>query len=76
MRKKDAIKGLNIFLFLLPALILFFGILVAPIASSVYYSFYNFTRIDASDKVSVLDVPDEDSALADVGAASRDDDRS
>ena len=76
MKKKDAIKGLNIFLFLLPALILFFGILVAPIASSVYYSFYNFTRIDASDKVSVLDVPDENSTIAYVAAASRDDDRS
>ena len=29
---------LNIFLFLLPALILFIGILIAPIAMSAYYS--------------------------------------
>ena len=33
---------LNIFLFLLPALILFVGVLIAPIIMSGYYSFFNW----------------------------------
>lgn len=32
----------NIFLFLLPALVLFFGILIAPVILSGYYSFFNW----------------------------------
>ena len=33
---------LSIFAFLLPALILFIGILIAPIIMSAYYSFFNW----------------------------------
>lgn len=40
MRKTFSYK-LNIFLFLLPALLLFVGVLIAPIFLSVYYSFCN-----------------------------------
>ena len=36
-----------IVLFLLPALILFCGVLIAPIAMSVYYSFFNWNGIGA-----------------------------
>lgn len=36
--KADMKKGLNIFLFLLPAILLFVGILIAPIAVSIYRS--------------------------------------
>ena len=46
---------LNIFLFLLPALILFVGILIAPIFMSAYYSLFDWKGIgvvvvDALDK--------------------------
>ncbi|MBR6020389.1 MAG: sugar ABC transporter permease [Lachnospiraceae bacterium] len=40
--KRKKYDGLTIFLFLLPALILFVGILVAPMASSVINSFYKY----------------------------------
>ena len=40
---------LNIFLFLLPALILFIGILIAPIIMSAYYSFHEFNLVSNSD---------------------------
>ena len=36
---------LNIFLFLLPALILFIGVLIAPIIMSAYYSFHNWNGL-------------------------------
>ena len=38
-KNKNYRKGLDIFLFLLPAILLFVGILIAPIAVSVYRSF-------------------------------------
>ena len=40
---------LNIFLFLLPALVLFIGILIAPIIMSAYYSFHEFNLVSNSD---------------------------
>ena len=40
---------LNIFLFLLPALILFIGILIAPIIMSAYYSFHEFNLVANTD---------------------------
>ena len=44
---------LNIFLFLLPALILFVGILIAPIFMSGYYSLLDFNSIASPDRVFV-----------------------
>ncbi len=41
-RKRDLILGINIFLFLLPALFLFVSILIAPIIVSVYRSFQDW----------------------------------
>lgn len=41
-RKRDIEKGLAIFVFLLPGLLLFIGILIAPIAVSVYRSMYDW----------------------------------
>ncbi len=43
--KRTLSYKLNIFLFLLPALILFVGILIAPIVMSAYYSFHDFNSI-------------------------------
>ena len=40
--KRKKYDGLTIFMFLLPALIMFVGILVAPMASSVINSFYKY----------------------------------
>ena len=40
--KKKLSNGTNIFLFLLPALVLFIGVLIAPIALSGYYSFFDW----------------------------------
>ena len=45
MKKRKIYDGLTIFLFLLPALILFVGILVAPLISSVYHSFFEWNGI-------------------------------
>ena len=42
MKKKDIVNGLAVFLFLLPALALFIGILIAPILKSAYYSFFDW----------------------------------
>ena len=42
---------LHIFLFLLPGLILFIGILIAPIIMSVYYSLFDFHTITGVDRV-------------------------
>ncbi|MCR4587613.1 MAG: sugar ABC transporter permease [Lachnospiraceae bacterium] len=39
---KKVVYSINIFLFLLPALILFVGVLIAPIAMSGYYSFFDW----------------------------------
>ncbi len=41
-RKKEIIKGLNIAAFLAPALLLFVGVLIAPIFMSTYYSFFDW----------------------------------
>ncbi|SDA47146.1 raffinose/stachyose/melibiose transport system permease protein [Butyrivibrio sp. INlla18] len=41
-RKRDIEKGLAIFVFLLPGLLLFISILIAPIAVSVYRSLYDW----------------------------------
>ena len=43
--KKTASDRLNIFLFLLPGLILFIGILIAPIFLSGYYSLFNYNAV-------------------------------
>ncbi len=42
---------LHVFLFLLPGLILFIGILIAPIIMSGYYSLFDFHTINGSDRV-------------------------
>lgn len=42
MKKKKVLQGFTVFLFLLPALVLFVGILIAPILMSGYYSFFNW----------------------------------
>ena len=42
MNKKKFLNGINIFLFLLPGLVLFIGILIAPIVLSGYYSFFKW----------------------------------
>ena len=46
--KRSWTYRLHVMLFLLPALILFIGILIAPIAMSVYYSLYDFDSIPSS----------------------------
>ena len=43
--KRTFTYKLNIFLFLLPALILFIGILIAPIIMSAYYSLHEFNLV-------------------------------
>ena len=43
--KRKASRNLAIFLFFLPALILFIGLLIAPIAMSLYYSFFNWNGL-------------------------------
>ncbi len=45
--KKTYSNKLHIILFLLPALILFCGVLIAPIGASAYYSFFNWNGIGA-----------------------------
>ena len=40
-------KYLTIFLFLLPALILFVGLLIAPIIMSIYYSLFDWNGLRA-----------------------------
>ena len=45
MKKKKFGDVLTIFLFLLPALVLFVGILIAPIVMSGYYSFFDFNGL-------------------------------
>ena len=40
--KKDLMKGLTVFVFLLPGLLLFFSVLIAPIIHSVYRSMYDW----------------------------------
>ena len=42
MKKKDIVNYLAVFLFLLPALALFIGILIAPIIKSAYYSLFDW----------------------------------
>lgn len=71
MNKKKR-KGITIFLFLLPALLLFFGILVAPIISSVYNSLYQYEGF-SGDKtfVGIQNYVDlfENKAVYDFGTA-------
>ena len=50
MKKKDVIKYINVFLFLLPTLALFIGILIAPIIKSAYYSFFDWNGMTALTK--------------------------
>ena len=45
--KKKLYQVVEPYLFLLPALILFIVILIAPIAMSAYYSFFDFNSIAA-----------------------------
>ena len=47
--KRTFTYKLNIFLFLLPALVLFVGILIAPIIMSAYYSFHEFNLVANTD---------------------------
>ena len=47
--KRTFTYKLHIFLFLLPALVLFIGILIAPIIMSAYYSFHEFNLVSNSD---------------------------
>ena len=47
--KRTFTYKLNIFLFLLPALVLFVGILIAPIIMSAIYSVCDFTSISGAD---------------------------
>ena len=47
--KRTFVYRLNIFLFLLPALILFIGILIAPIVMSAIYSMCDFNSISGAD---------------------------
>ena len=47
--KRTFMYKLNIFLFLLPALVLFIGILIAPIIMSAYYSFHEFNLVANTD---------------------------
>ncbi len=49
MKKKDVINYINVFLFLLPALALFVGILIAPIMKSLYYSFFKWNGMGAME---------------------------
>ncbi|MCR4740263.1 MAG: sugar ABC transporter permease [Lachnospiraceae bacterium] len=48
MKNKTIIKGVNIFLFLLPALLLFVGILIAPIFLSGYYSAFDWNGMSSA----------------------------
>lgn len=52
MRRSSTYR-LNIFLFLLPALILFVGILIAPIFMSAYYSLFDFSSITDTNRTFV-----------------------
>lgn len=45
--KRSFGNKVNIFLFLLPALLLFFGILIAPVVLSAYYSFFDWNGFGA-----------------------------
>ena len=47
--KRTCTYKLNIFLFLLPALVLFIGILIAPIIMSAYYSLHEFNLVANTD---------------------------
>ena len=52
MQKAFSYK-MSIFLFLLPALLLFIGVLIAPIFLSVRDSMYSFSNFTGSDRVFV-----------------------
>lgn len=49
MKKKKVLQSCTVFLFLLPALILFVGILIAPIIMSGYYSFFDWNGFGAKE---------------------------
>lgn len=46
--KKNLIKGVNVTAFLLPALLLFVGVLIAPIIMSTYYSFFDWNGMSSA----------------------------
>ena len=50
---KRKFDGITIFLFLLPALILFIGILVAPLVTSGYYSFFEWKGFGDSSFIGI-----------------------
>ena len=52
--KKTIAYRLNIVAFLLPALILFVGILIAPIIMSVIYSFHDFKSVSANAEMTYV----------------------
>ena len=49
LMKKKVFTGVNVFLFLLPALILFIGFLILPIITSGYYSFLDLNLRNLND---------------------------
>ena len=52
-KKKERQRNFTVFLFLLPALLLFIGILIAPIAMSLYYSFFNWNGFGAKEFIGI-----------------------
>lgn len=68
MHKKN--KGITIFLFLLPALALFFGILIAPIIASVHHSLFQYKTFEnAGDFVGLKNYRDLFTSEYDFGTA-------
>ena len=55
MRKRKLTTSRDVFLFLLPALILFGGILIAPIVMSCYYSFFDWHLVKGNQGFVGLD---------------------
>ncbi|MCQ2519950.1 MAG: sugar ABC transporter permease [Lachnospiraceae bacterium] len=51
--KKKVTNGLNVFAFLLPALLLFVGVLIAPIILSGYYSFFDWNGFGAKTFIGI-----------------------
>ena len=52
--KRTLAYRLNILLFLLPALLLFVGILIAPIVMSAYYSLHDFKAVSANAEMTYV----------------------
>lgn len=51
--RKTLTYRINIFLFLLPALFLFVSVLIAPIAMSTYYSFFNWNGLKTPEFIGI-----------------------